>query len=215
MSMDEKKILSLNREAWDKVAKKYNESHYSNFNPLIEYFCSNLPKNGWILDVGSGTGLPHTKFLVEKGFNVLGIDISSEMVSISRNFVPQATFKVMSMTDIDFHERFDGVFANYSMLLLDLKLFKDVTGRVYRALKKGGVFYLSQNEQKRDNLPTDEDCIVSIMGEPIYSRGYKECEILDAILPLGMKCLEKHHQVLHTEEFGTEYNMSFVFQKVS
>ncbi|GAH57079.1 unnamed protein product, partial [marine sediment metagenome] len=92
-------IISLNKKAWNDVAEKYAKAKLTYFNPLIDYFCNNLPKKGFILDLGSGTGLPFAKLFVEKGFNVLGVDISFQMIKIAQKNVPLANFKELSMTD--------------------------------------------------------------------------------------------------------------------
>ena len=60
--MDDKlNVISLNRKAWNNVAEKYNDAKYNSLNPLVEYFCFELPENASILDLGSGSGLPLVK----------------------------------------------------------------------------------------------------------------------------------------------------------
>jgi SAM-dependent methyltransferase len=213
--MDEKlNIISLNKKAWNKVAEKYNDAKYGRLNPLVEYFCKKLPKKGSILDLGSGTGLPFTKLFVKEGFNYLGVDISSSMIKIAQKNVPLANFKGLSMTDLNFENEFDGVFSNYSMLLLSPKLFKDVAKRIAKSLKKDGLFYLSLNEPRVKNTNLDEDVICEIMGEMMYSRAYAEEEILNVFSPLKFNCLKIYREVQNSEEFGTEHMIVFVFRKI-
>jgi len=144
--MDKKlNIISLNRKAWNNVAEKYDNAKYSEMNPAIDFFCRELPERASILDIGSGTGLPFAKLFLEKGFNYLGVDISSQMIKIARKNVPLAKFKELSMTDLSFNKEFDGIFSHYTMLLLNPKMFKDVARRVVKSLKANGFFYLSLN----------------------------------------------------------------------
>jgi 2-polyprenyl-3-methyl-5-hydroxy-6-metoxy-1,4-benzoquinol methylase len=50
---------------------------------LLEIFKDlNLPKNGLILDLACGIGR-HSILLAESGYNVVGIDISPEYISIA------------------------------------------------------------------------------------------------------------------------------------
>jgi len=213
--MDKKlNIISLNKKAWNNVAEKYNDANYSSLNPLVEYFCNKLPENGSILDLGSGTGLPFAKLFVEKEFNYLGVDISSQMIKIAQKNVPLANFKELSITDLNFENEFDGVFSHYTMLLLNPDMFKDVARRVVKSLKANGFFYLSLNEPSVENADLDEDVICEIMGEIMYSRAYTEGEILDVFTPLGLKKLQIYHETQNSEEFGTEYMIVFVFQKI-
>ena len=208
-------IISLNRKAWNNVAKKYNNSKYDSLNPLVEFFCDGIPENGYILDLGSGTGVPFAKLFVEKGFNYLGIDISSQMVEIARRNVPSANFKEMSMTDLNFEKEYDGVFSSYSMLLLSPEILKDVVKRVVKSLKANGLFYISLNEPRVKTADLDKDVICEIMGETIYSRAYTEEEIIEICSPQSLKWLKTHRENLSSEEFGIEHMMVMVFKKIT
>jgi SAM-dependent methyltransferase len=207
-------IIELNKRAWDSVAYEYNWIHYGNVSALFDFFCDNLPAEGRVLDVGSGTGVPFAKMLVDKGFNVVGIDVSSRMVDIARENVPQAEFREMSMTDIAFRDEFDGALSQFSMLLLDPPRFEDVTGRIVNSLRNGGLFLLALNEPRGEDADVDEEAVVEIMGEKMYSRAYTEREVLDTFIPLDMKLLKIQREVCTSEEFGEEHVMEFVFQKI-
>ena len=207
-------VISLNKKAWNNVAKRYHDAKYKSLNPLVEYFCNKLPENGSILDLGSGSGSPFAKLFLKDGFDYLGVDISSQMIRIAQKNVPQANFMELSMTDLKFENKFDGVFSSYSMLLLTPQLFKDVAKRIARSLKIGGLFYLSLNEPRVKNSNLDEDVICEIMGETMYSRAYTKEEILNVFSPLGLKCLKIYREVQNSEEFGTENMIVFVFRKI-
>ncbi len=211
--MDKKDIISLNKRAWDHIAEKYEKANYGTISPIFELFCSYLPKHGLILDLGSGTGLPYDKMFIERGFNVVGIDISSEMIEIARRNVPQAEFTELSMTEIDYENEFDGVFSSYSMLLLDPTSFKDVAKEIVRALKKDGVFYVSLNEPWEEGADVDAEVIVEIMGETMYSRAYIIDDVLDAFTPLGLNLVKFNRHIERSEEFGEEHTVVYLFKK--
>ena len=206
-------VISLNQKAWNNVAEKYNESNYNSQNPLVEYFCEFLPLHGSVLDLGSGTGIPFAKLFVERGFNYLGIDISSQMVKIAQENVPSANFIEMSMTDINFQNRFDGVFSSYSMLLLNSVLLKDAAKKIDKALKNDGLLYISLNEAPEEEMDLDRNVLVKIMGELMYSRAYTEEEINNIFSPLGLKKIKTHREILSSEEFGIEHMMVMIFKK--
>lgn len=213
--MDKKlNIISLNRKAWNNVAVRYNNANYSKLNPAIEFFSRELPERAFILDLFSGTGLPFAKLFLEKGFNYLGVDISSQMIKIAQKNVPSAKFKEISMTNLNYDKEFDGVFSHYSMLLLNPHMFKDVAKRVAKSLKRNGLFYLSLNEPRVKDADLDEDVICKIMGETMYPRAYTEEEILNISSPLGLKCLKIYREIQNSEEFGTEYMIALVFEKI-
>lgn len=209
-------IISLNKQAWIRVADKYDKANYQpieNINPLFYYFCEYLPKGAYILDLGSGTGKPYAKLLVERGFHVLGIDISPRMIELARNYVPQAEFVELSITDIEFKNMFDGVFSSYTMLLLDPPLFEDVAKRIVLSLKKGGLFYLSLNETGKEGIDVDKEAFVEIMGEKMYSRAYSKEEVLETFSNVGMELLKFYRETLTSKEFGIEHSTVYVFKK--
>ncbi|MFX1497102.1 MAG: class I SAM-dependent methyltransferase [Promethearchaeota archaeon] len=207
-------LISLNKKAWNNVAKIYEQSKYGKLNILAELFCEKLPEKALILDLGSGTGLPFAKYFVDKGLKVLGIDISAKMVKLSQENVPKADFRELSMTDLDYIDKFDGIFSNYSMLCLSPPLFKDVANRLEKALKSKGLLYIALNEPRKAGLNLDEHVFVEIMGHQMYSRAYTEKEVLDTFIPLGLTLLKIHREVINSKEFGIEHCMRFLFKKM-
>ena len=117
-------VVDMNRRAWERVADQYDARERVIVGALFGDFMASLPDGGRVLDVGSGTGLPYAGALVEGGFDVLGVDVSSRMVKLARGHVPGACFVEMSMTEMAYEEEFEGVLAVYSMLLLDPPLFR-------------------------------------------------------------------------------------------
>jgi len=206
-------VVSLNKQAWERIAKKYENKPILKVSGLFDHFCDNLPIGAHVLDVGSGTGLPYARSLVERGFKVLGVDVSLRMVRIAQKNVPQAEFKELSMTELNFENMFDGVLSSFSMLLLDPPLFRDVARRIVLSLKKGGVFLLILNEPSEEGGDADGEAIVEIMGETMYSRAYTSDEVLAAFIPLGMKQLRFQKEIRVSEEFGKEHVMEFLFKK--
>jgi 2-polyprenyl-3-methyl-5-hydroxy-6-metoxy-1,4-benzoquinol methylase len=109
-----RKVLDMNKKAWDNLADTYDDRAISPVSDVFHVFTELLPENGKILDLGSGTGLPYAKHLVGMGFDVLGIDLSHEMVKVASSNVHGARFVQMSMTDIQYDSEFDGVISNFS-----------------------------------------------------------------------------------------------------
>jgi SAM-dependent methyltransferase len=56
-----------------------------------------------VLDVGCGTGRT-TAPLTERGFDVVGIDISERMIERARTLLPDVEFRVGDVTDLDFDD---------------------------------------------------------------------------------------------------------------
>jgi 2-polyprenyl-3-methyl-5-hydroxy-6-metoxy-1,4-benzoquinol methylase len=70
----------LVRKGYDKIAEEYQtDRHAFDHSEELAEFARLLPKNGEVLDAGCGAGVPVAKFLVEAGFEVVGIDFSEKI----------------------------------------------------------------------------------------------------------------------------------------
>lgn len=207
-------LLKLNKKAWDKIGKKAAVpiAKDGKYLKLFNQFCSKLPKNGSVLDFGCGPGVPYTKELVKKGFKVTAIDISDTMIKEAKKNVSEADYIRISMTDIDFKNKFDGVFSGYTMLCLDPKNFKIAAKKVVKSLKKDGLFFLALNEKglKEHN---ESDNYTEIMGQKMYSRPYSEEEVRNVFEALKMKILKVIRETNTSKAYGEEYSLLILMQK--
>lgn len=208
-----KDLLDLNKRAWDNIAKKYDDRTETPISDIFATFSEKLPERGKALDLGCGTGLPYARYLVEKGFDVLGVDLSEEMVKVASKNVPEASFVHLSMNEITYRDEFDGVVSSFSMLLLPPDLFKETASRIYSALVEGGYFYLSLNEPASISDDPDSEVYVNIMGQDMYSRAYTVEEIEGYFRPLGLSLVKFDRDIQVSEEFGEEHVIEFIYQK--
>jgi SAM-dependent methyltransferase len=207
-------VLKLNKKAWNDIGGKAN-SPYLKHNKSLEVFnlfCSKLPKNDSVLDFGCGPGLPFTKELVKRGFEVTAIDISDTMIKVAKKNVPEAKFIRVSMTDINFKEEFGGIFSSYTMLCLDPKNFEIAAKRAVRSLKRGGFFFLALNEPSPEGHDEAEN-YTEIMGQKMYSRPYTEDEIRAVFSKLNMKIIKVERETASSKAYGTEYSLLVLMQK--
>ncbi|MFW9874870.1 MAG: SAM-dependent methyltransferase, partial [Candidatus Thorarchaeota archaeon] len=61
----------------------YNHRDLNKFNSELEKYLSYLPKDAHVLDVGSGAGIPTAKFLVMRGIDVTGINLSEKSLKLA------------------------------------------------------------------------------------------------------------------------------------
>ena len=99
-----------------------------------------VPVNGKILDLGSGTGIPYDKYLVEKGFQVTGLDISEKHVTRARESVPEATYIKADFSRYDLGtETYDAIISLYSIFHIPREEHEALLNNIYNALKPEGV----------------------------------------------------------------------------
>lgn len=208
-----KDILDLNKRAWDKLAKGYDDRTSQELGETFTSFTRILPEKGRVLDLGCGTGLPHDRHLVDAGFSVVGVDLSGEMVKVASKNVPEATFHRMSMDQIEYVMEYDGIVSSFSMLLLSPDLFRETAKRIYHALVEGGYFFLALNEPVDASEDVDSTAFTNIMGQDMYSRAYTVNEIEEIFQPLGFTRIRFNRVVHASEEFGEEHVIEFIYQK--
>lgn len=111
------------------------------FHEIQDYFLSLIPKGGLILDYGCGAGRD-TRYFLDKGYDVEAVDGSEEMCKAASAY---AGIKVrhMMFEDLDEKGRYDGIWACASILHVPLKQLQGIMGKMTRALKTGGVMYVS------------------------------------------------------------------------
>jgi SAM-dependent methyltransferase len=92
-----------------------------------------------VLDLGCGAGVPATKLLAEKNFDVLGVDISAVQIERARQLVPGANFKQADMATWE-HEPgpFDAVVSFYALIHVPIQDQRDLLPKIHRWLRPGG-----------------------------------------------------------------------------
>lgn len=108
---------------------------------LYAPFLDLLPAGGRILDAGCGSGRDALAFH-RSGYQVTAFDGSVEMARVARKGtgLPVA---VLTFDMVEYGPEFDGVWACASLLHVPRGGVPDVLSRLVRALKPGGVLYVS------------------------------------------------------------------------
>ena len=98
--------------AFDRIGERYDDAfpHKSGQIIATQWVVDRLAPGARVLDVGCGTGLPSAGMLSESGLDVVGIDVSTEMLRLARRNVPAARFVAMDVLELDESlGRFDAV----------------------------------------------------------------------------------------------------------
>lgn len=146
--MDKSKQAS---SVYDEIAKKYAKE-FSKPSEHIEEFLALLPKNAKILDAGCGVGV-NAEFMASEGFEIVGIDLSKEMINIARKKFPQIDFRQQDIREIDSPPNsFNGIFASFSLIHIAKKDIPTLLKKFHKLLKKRGVIYIALQGAKSEEI---------------------------------------------------------------
>ena len=128
---------------FDNTYNKEMRSIYQKFLPLI-------PKNGYILDAGCGSGRDSRYFLSE-GYSVTAFDASKEMALLASKYIDQEV-KCCTFDMFDEPQTYDAIWAAASLLHLPFSELPRTFEHLSNALKNDGLFYASfkYGEQEYD-----------------------------------------------------------------
>ncbi|HOP26664.1 MAG TPA: class I SAM-dependent methyltransferase [Candidatus Sabulitectum sp.] len=132
------------REFWNRIAADWDlqvggsgdRNRRQNSDPVLWEMAG--PVEGrTVLDAGCGTGYL-TALLAGRGADVVGVDFSSEMISIARKRNPGIRFEVDSCTDLQTIQdnAYDLLVSNY--VLMDLPDLRGAVRSFHRVLRRGG-----------------------------------------------------------------------------
>ena len=107
----------------------------------LEDLASLLPTGAAVLDLGCGAGVPVTRWLANRAFNVTGVDVSARQLDLARTNVPEGIFLKADMTEVAFApETFDAVVAFHSIIHVPRTEHPALLKSIHRWLEPGGVF---------------------------------------------------------------------------
>ena len=111
-------------------------------------FLSRMKEGGTILDYGSGSGRDSAYFL-DKGFSVDSVDGSAEMKAQAERLFG-IKVKLASFLSLEEKDKYDGIWAQASILHLEEHDLRVALTLIERALKRDGVFYSSFRKGEGD-----------------------------------------------------------------
>ena len=133
----QKTLEYYNRNAWE-----FPEGTSGvDFSGIQNRFLSHLPEGALILDFGCGSGRD-TRYFLGKGFRVEAADGSEELCRLASVYTG-IPVKQMLFQELEETEKYDGIWACASILHLRREELPEVFRKMYRALKPGGILYVS------------------------------------------------------------------------
>lgn len=151
-----------------------------------------------ILDIGSGPGVPVTRFLLSRGARVVANDISSNQLALAklqcRPFTT-ATFVLGDMTSLHFDEgSFDGVVCFFALFHLPRAEQRVMLGKIHEWLRPRGLLVC--------NFATvdEEEIYGEMMGRGIFWSGFGVGENRTMLMGVGFEVVDE--EVLESDADG-------------
>lgn len=134
--------MSDSTDYYDRNADRFfRETVDVDMTALYERFLITIPNGGLILDAGCGSGRD-TKAFAARGYRVAAFDASAELARRAAEHTRQRV-AVRHFAEITEEACYDGIWACASLLHLPEVNLPETVAHLWRALKSGGVFYVS------------------------------------------------------------------------
>lgn len=155
-------IFKTVEESYDKMGETYhNFRNNEKFNTELVKFTELLPSSAQVLDAGCGVGTPVSQFLVRKGFQVTGVDISKKMIDLAKENVPEATFYHRNILTLDFpNDSFEGIICIYTLWHIPRTNHSSILENFHRMLKDNGILVLNTGIYESEGMS-------EFFGEPM------------------------------------------------
>ena len=100
-------------ESYEKIAEWYDKHRSRDLfeKPYLDIAISHLKPGAKVLDLGCGMGEPITKYFIDNGFLITGIDGSQKQIDLAKSRFPESVFIVKDMRNIVLGEKFDCIIA--------------------------------------------------------------------------------------------------------
>jgi SAM-dependent methyltransferase len=145
--------LAANLRYYEEHAEDYVQTTAAlDLSVLQTAFVQHLPPGAKILDAGCGSGRDSAVFL-RREYRVLAIDASPAIVRAAQRLGVSA--KVMTFQEMRFDAEFDGVWACASLLHVPRSEIDDVLLRFRRALRAGGVLFITLKKGGGEGVSED------------------------------------------------------------
>ncbi|MCK9445414.1 methyltransferase domain-containing protein [bacterium] len=155
------------KETYNQIAEDWHRDHKEDdwWREGVDKFISLLGNGKTVLDVGCGSGLK-SKYLINRGLQITGIDFSEKMIEIAKREIPTGEFLVLDLNEVyKINKLFDGIFMHAVLLHLPKKQIIEKLVKLGEKLSNEGYLYLAVKEKR----PQDQEEEIVIENDYGYS----------------------------------------------
>lgn len=149
----------------------------------LDTFIQSLPPGASLFDVGCGAGEPISKYLIEQGCSITGIDSSPTMIEICKSRFPDESWSRMDMRELALDQQFDGIVAWDSFFHLKPDEQRSTLQQFIERLRPGGALLLTVGHEAGEVLGTVE-------GEAVYHSSLSPQEYKHILASAGFQDIE-------------------------
>lgn len=190
--------IEINKRCYDRLAKEYESRRkkYKISNRKVVMGFINYLKRGFekirILELGQGSGLDLISFEKE-GFHTTAIDISKEMIKVSKKVAPKTKYICENFLKYDFDKhKYEGVFAKAFIQLFPKKDAVKVLKKMKSLLVNGGILFIGTTVHKlqKEGFFIKEDFDNKVKR---YRKEWVEKELVSEVKKVGLNILDKKY----------------------
>lgn len=174
------------KAGYNVAAKNYSSEfrdQFKNEKHLAELIAVLKPKS-MVLDVGCGAGKPVDNYLVSNGMKVVGIDISEAQIELARSSVPEATYEVKDMSELqDSEYQVDVVVSFYAIFHTPREKHIDLLKKFRSFLNTGGYLLITMGASDWEGKEDD------FCGSEMYWSHYGEEKNLELVAEAGFEII--------------------------
>lgn len=166
------------KQSYDNIAATWNkEREWYIEQPSIDEAIIHLKPGAIILDVGCGSGKPIAAYLIDKGFEVYGLDISPKLIQYAKSVIPEKKLFLADICEFTTDIHFDAIICWFTLFHIHADHHFDVLKKLHSFLKPDGVLLITFADTScepggTDVKVVDEHTIESEMfGESFYHSG--------------------------------------------
>ncbi len=181
--------LRLTIETYNSIAQSYMKATH-NLCPWrdFEVFCQSVVPEGLILDAGCAWGRDCQAF-AERGFAVIGIDLSAEMIKLARHYTPTCDFIHGDFRSIPIDDgSVDGIWCCASLLHLERFQVPFALTEFKRILKIGATCCILLKKGTWEGIVKQG----LSRGKPRYFTYFLQEELHEQCISTGFTILEEH-----------------------
>lgn len=158
-------------EHYERHAQAFDEARRRQFveRGWLDRFLLAVPKNGQILDLGCGAGEPIARYLIDKGRQLTGADVSERMIALARTRFPRHRWIRADMRTLTLDERFHGVIAWDSLFHLRPEEQAEMVAKAAGWLAPGGALLFNTGSARDESIGCQ-------FGEELYHASLAPAE---------------------------------------